>query len=54
MSDNVLSGVALEFRGAAAIFAGYVASANIEHNTILDTGYTGCRSSTDGPMARTV
>ena len=40
ISDNVLRGVALEFRGAAAIFAGYVASTTIAHNTIRDTGYT--------------
>ena len=28
-------------RGAAAIFAGYVASSQLAHNTIRDTGYTG-------------
>ena len=33
--------MALEFRGAAALFAGYVASTSITHNTIRDTGYTG-------------
>ena len=38
---QVLTGVALEYRGAAAVFAGYVASASISHNTIRDTGYTG-------------
>ena len=41
VTDNVLTNIALEFRGAAAIFAGYVALANISHNTILNTGYTG-------------
>jgi beta-glucuronidase len=41
VSDNTLAGVALEYRGAAAVFAGYVASASIAHNTIRDTGYTG-------------
>ena len=41
VTDNVVSGAALEFRGAAAIFAGYVASSQLAHNTIRDTGYTG-------------
>ncbi|KAL3924220.1 MAG: hypothetical protein SGPRY_003982 [Prymnesium sp.] len=41
LRDNVMRGVAVEFRGAAAIFAGYVARTNILHNTIIDTGYTG-------------
>ena len=41
LQDNVMRAVALEFRGAAAVFAGYVASTEIVHNTISDTGYTG-------------
>ena len=41
LQDNVMRGVAVEFRGAAAVFAGYVASTQIVHNSISDTGYTG-------------
>lgn len=36
----VMENIALEFRGASAVFAGYVANTNISHNTIVDTGYT--------------
>jgi hypothetical protein len=32
--------VATEFRGASTVFAGYVASTVIDHNTIQGTGYT--------------
>merc|ERR1711907_140983 len=31
----------MEFRGAAAVFAGYVAHTSISQNTIKNTGYTG-------------
>ncbi|KAH8056413.1 hypothetical protein JL721_10013 [Aureococcus anophagefferens] len=40
VADNVVRDVALEFRGAAAIFAAYVRAATIEHNAISNTGYT--------------
>ena len=38
--DNVVRAAALEYRGAAALFAGYVAATKIAHNTIRDIGYT--------------
>jgi len=41
VEDNVMQGVAVEFRGAAAVFAGYVAQTSIRHNSISDCGYTG-------------
>ena len=41
LSDCTVQAAALDFRGAAAVFAGYVARTNITHNTIRDTGYTG-------------
>ena len=31
---------ALELRGAAAIFAGYVRDTTISHNSVAETGYT--------------
>ena len=40
VADNTLSSAALEWQGAAAIFAGYLANTTIEHNSIRDTGYT--------------
>lgn len=39
--DNTVTDTALEFRGAATVFAGYVANTVIAHNTIANTGYTG-------------
>lgn len=36
MSDS-----SLEYLGAAAVFAGYVANTTLDHNTIRNTGYTG-------------
>ena len=36
--DNSASGMALEYEGAAAMFAGYVQSAQIVHNLITDSG----------------
>ena len=39
--NNSMTDIALEFRGAAAVFAGYVAQTNISHNTLIGTGYTG-------------
>ena len=41
IEDNTLDEISLEFRGGAAVFAGYVAETNISHNTISNTGYTG-------------
>jgi len=41
MEDNIIHGGTLEYSGAAAVFAGYVAQTSITHNTIYDTGYTG-------------
>eukprot|EP00939_MAST-03C_sp_MAST-3C-sp1_P001145 g1145.t1 len=40
LHENTLTNVAVEFKGAAAIFAGYVAETNISQNTIASTGYT--------------
>jgi hypothetical protein len=37
--QNTITEVATEFRGAAAIFAGYVANTHIGHNTITGTGW---------------
>ena len=37
---NLILNVSSEFRGASAVFAGYVASTTIDHNTIHGTGYT--------------
>ena len=41
VEDCLMEDAAVEFRGAACVFAGYVASTNISHNTIANTGYTG-------------
>ena len=41
VSENSVSGAALEFRGASVIFAGYVADTNISKNSISETSYTG-------------
>ena len=40
ITQNTIEDVATEFRGAAAVFAGYVASTRIDRNTIRGTGYT--------------
>ena len=40
VSDNTIEDVGVEYKGAAAIFAGYVRSTNISHNSIRKTGYT--------------
>ena len=37
---NTIVGAALEFRGASAIFAGYVADTTISKNSISETSYT--------------
>ena len=39
--NNFMDDISVEFKGGAAIFAGYVAKTNITHNTIKNTGYTG-------------
>jgi len=39
--QNTLEDIALEFRDAAAVFAGFVRRTTIEQNTIKRTGYTG-------------
>jgi len=41
VTNNIVVDVALEYTGAAALFAGYVAYSKIDHNTIHSTGYTG-------------
>ena len=38
---NVVKDAAVEWRGASAMFVGYVARLVLQHNTISDTGYTG-------------
>mmetsp|Transcript_47367 Transcript_47367/g.152613 ORF Transcript_47367/g.152613 Transcript_47367/m.152613 type:complete len:620 (-) Transcript_47367:7-1866(-) len=38
--DNTIRLAALELRGAAAIFAGYVRDTTISHNSVAETGYT--------------
>mmetsp|Transcript_47937 Transcript_47937/g.155487 ORF Transcript_47937/g.155487 Transcript_47937/m.155487 type:complete len:629 (-) Transcript_47937:20-1906(-) len=38
--DNTIRSAALELRGAAAIFAGYVRDTTISHNSVAETGYT--------------
>jgi hypothetical protein len=40
-SDNTISNTAVEFRGAAAIFAGFVLHTTIEHNSITNTSNGG-------------
>jgi len=40
LQRNLILDVSTEFRGAAAVFAGYVASTRLDHNTIHGTGYT--------------
>lgn len=37
----VLNDISVEFRGGAAVFAGYVTDTNISHNNVTQTGYTG-------------
>jgi hypothetical protein len=41
LEQNTMEDMAIEFSGAAAVFAGYVAETTIAHNTIKNTGYTG-------------
>ena len=41
VTNNLFSEISLEYHGAAAVFVGYVFSADISNNTITDTGYTG-------------
>jgi len=38
---NTVTGAALEWRGASAIFVGYVARLTLQQNTITEVGYTG-------------
>ena len=41
LTDCTMSGMAIEYGGAAGVFAGYVFNLTISHNTISDAGYTG-------------
>jgi hypothetical protein len=41
VSDCVASDMAVEYGGAAGLFAGYVYGSSIVHNTISDAGYSG-------------
>lgn len=41
VENNIVTGTSREYRGASAVFAGYVAHTVIQQNTIRDTGYTG-------------
>jgi len=41
VSQNFASGMALEYLGAASLFAGYVAYTTIDHNTLGNCGYSG-------------
>ena len=41
VEENVVEGAALEWRGASAVFAGYVARLSLQHNSISEVGYTG-------------
>ena len=41
LQDCTMQNVAVEFRGAACVFAGYVKNTVIDHNTIANSGYTG-------------
>ena len=41
LTDCTMSGMGLEYHGAAAVFAGYVFNLTVSHNTISDVGYTG-------------
>lgn len=41
VEDNTASGLAVEYGGAAGLFAGYIYGANISHNSISDAGYSG-------------
>ena len=41
VEENVVDGAALEWRGASALFAGYVAQLSLQHNSIAEVGYTG-------------
>lgn len=40
VDHNVMTNVAVEYKGASAVFAGYVAHTNISQNSIRGTGYT--------------
>jgi len=40
LMDSVIANVSLEYQGAAAIFAGYVQTANIAYNAIMDASYS--------------
>ena len=41
VTGNVVTGVGVEYLGAAAVFAGYIAFTKISHNTIAHVPYTG-------------
>jgi hypothetical protein len=41
VEENVVSGLAVEYGGAAGLFGGYLYSAQIRSNNISDTGYSG-------------
>lgn len=41
LSRSTISHSSLEYLGAAAVFAGYVADTEIDHNSIFNTGYSG-------------
>lgn len=40
-SDNVATGIGLEYAGAASLFAGYLFSSTLAHNSISDAAYSG-------------
>jgi hypothetical protein len=41
LSDNLFSGIPVEYSGANPIFAAYVADTSIDHNTIHKSAYSG-------------
>ena len=41
VEENVVEGAALEWRGASAVFVGYVRRLSLQHNSISEVGYTG-------------
>jgi hypothetical protein len=41
VTDNTATDVALEYRGAAALFGGYLSATNISYNTVENAAYSG-------------
>ena len=41
VSDNVFTGIPVEYSGANPVFAGYVADTLVDHNSIHDSSYSG-------------